>query len=99
VAWPGYHGRSPPLASSGIRPWSSILACSCSRCAERVRKKVAANFAQAFDVLMSTMRIASIRGLRGPILNNRGGSPLSTQRQNFRSAVTMRCWSPMPLAL
>src|SRR5580692_1485264 len=51
-----------------------------------------ANSPQALDVLMSTMRIASIRGFGGSIPNSRGGSPLSTQRQNLRSAVTMRCW-------
>ena len=80
------------LASSGIRPLSSALACSCSRWADRVREKTPANSAQAFDELMSTMRTASIRGLGGSTPNSRGGSPLSTQRQNFRSAVTMRCW-------
>ena len=40
---------------------------------------------------MSTMRIASMRGRGGSTPNNRGGSPLSTQRQNFRSAVTIKC--------
>jgi hypothetical protein len=38
-----------------------------------------------------TIRTASMRGFGGSIPNTRGGSPLSTQRQNFRSAVTMRC--------
>ena len=52
------------LASSGTRLLSSALACSCSRCADRVRAKTAANSAQALDELMSTMRTASIRGLR-----------------------------------
>ena len=41
---------------------------------------------------MSTMRTASMRGFGGSTPNRVGGSPLSTQRQNFRSAVTMRCW-------
>ena len=80
------------LASSGIRLLSSALACSCSRWADRVREKIPANSAQALEELMSTMRIASIRGFGGSTPNSRGGSPLSTQRQNFRSAVTMRCW-------
>ena len=56
----------------------------------RVRENTAANSAQALDVLMSTMRIASMRGFGGSTPNSRGVSPLSTQRQNFRSAVTMR---------
>ena len=80
------------LASSGIKPFSSDLACSCSRCAERVRENTAANSAQALEALMSTMRIASMRGLGGSTPNSLGVSPLSTQRQNFRSAVTTRCW-------
>jgi len=44
------------------------------------------------EELMSTIRIASMRGLGGSAPNRPGGSPFSTQRQNFRSAVTMRCW-------
>ena len=40
---------------------------------------------------MSTIRTASMRGFGGSTPNRRGGSPLSTQRQNFLSAVTMRC--------
>ena len=51
-------------ASSGTSLLSSALACSCSRCADRVREKTAANSAQAFEELMSTMRTASMRGLR-----------------------------------
>jgi len=47
---------------------------------------------QALEELISTMRIASIRGFGGSAPNRAGGSPLSTQRQNFRSAVTIRCW-------
>src|SRR3954451_17344288 len=31
-------------------------------------------------------------GRGGSIPNRRGGSPASTQRQNFRSAVSSRCW-------
>ena len=57
-----------------------------------VREKIAANSAQALDEVMSTTRTASMRGLGGSTPNSRGGSPSSTQRQNFRSAVTMRCW-------
>ena len=41
---------------------------------------------------MSTIRTASILGFGGSTPNRVGGSPLSTQRQNFRSAVTIRCW-------
>ena len=51
-----------------------------------------ANSAQALDVLMSTIRTASIRGRGGSTPNRRGGSPVSTQRQNFFSAVSRRCW-------
>ena len=80
------------LASSGTSLLSSALACSCSTWADRVREKTAANSAQAFEELISTMRTASMRGLGGSAPNRPGGSPLSTQRQNFRSAVTMRCW-------
>ena len=68
------------------------LGCSCSRCADRVREKTAANSAQALEELMSTIRTASMRGLGGSTPNRVGGSPFSTQRQNFRSAVTIRCW-------
>ena len=31
-------------------------------------------------------------GARGSAPKRRGGSPLSTQRQNFFSAVSRRCW-------
>ena len=41
---------------------------------------------------MSTIRTASIFGRGGSIPNRRGGSPFSTQRQNFLSAVSSRCW-------
>ena len=79
-------------ASSGTRLLSSALACSCSRWADRVREKIAAYSAQAFDGVISTMRTASIRGFGGSTPKRAGDSPLWTQRQNFRSAVTMRCW-------
>ena len=79
-------------ASSGTKLLSSALAFSCSRCASRVRMKMSANSAQALEVLISTMRTASMRGFGGSTPNRAGGSPLSTQRQNLRSAVTMRCW-------
>ena len=78
-------------ASSGIRPFSSALARSCARCASRVLTKMPANSLQALEVLISTTRTASMRGLGGSTPNRVGGSPFSTQRQNFRSAVTMRC--------
>src|SRR5262249_28934002 len=47
-----------------------------------------ARAAQALDALMSTIRTASIRGRGGSSPNRRGGSPSSTQRQNFFSAVS-----------
>src|SRR5258708_5133744 len=43
---------------------------------------------QEFDELMSTMRIASIRGRGGSALMRCGGSPDWTHRQNFFSAET-----------
>ena len=55
-------------------------------------RKIPANSAQALEALMSTIRTASIRGRGGSTPNRRGGSPLSTQRQNFFSAVISRCW-------
>ena len=55
------------------------------------RAEVAANSAQELEALMSTIRIAAIRGRDGSTPNRRGGSPLSTQRQNFFSAVSKRC--------
>jgi hypothetical protein len=62
------------------------------RNADRVRRKTLANSAQEFEELMSTMRMASIRTRGGSARNRRGGSPNSTQRQNFFSAVRRRCW-------
>jgi hypothetical protein len=53
--------------------------------------KIPANSAQALEPLISTIRTASMRGLGGSTPNRRGGSPLSTQCENFRSAVTTRC--------
>ncbi len=41
---------------------------------------------------MSTILTASSRGRGGSMPNRRGGSPLWTQRQNFFSAVSSRCW-------
>ena len=80
------------LASSGMSPLSSALAFSCCRKAVRVWRKSPANSAQEFDELISTTRTASMRGRGGSTPNRRGGSPLSTQRQNFFSAVNRRCW-------
>src|SRR5215469_14245274 len=71
------------LASSGISAFSSALTRSCSRKAGRVLRKVPANSAHEFEVLMSTIRTASIRVFGGSTPKRRGGSPLSTQRQNF----------------
>ena len=51
-----------------------------------------ANSAQEFELPISTIRTASMRGRGGSTPNRRGGSPLSTQRQNFFSAVIKRCW-------
>src|SRR5439155_18892993 len=48
----------------------------------------AANSAQEFDELISTMRIASIRGRGGSELMRWGTSPDWTHRQNFFSADT-----------
>ena len=47
-----------------------------------------ANSAQLLDDVMSTMRIASMRGRGGSALIRCGGSPDCTQRQNFFSAAT-----------
>jgi hypothetical protein len=58
----------------------------------------AANSAQALEALMSTMRIASICGFGGSTPNSRGGSPLSTQRQNLRSEGVGKCCDLHPLA-
>ena len=80
------------LASSGIKAFSSVLDRSCSRKACRVLRNKPANSAHELEALISTTRTASIRGFGGSTPKRRGGSPLSTQRQNFRSAVTMRCW-------
>src|SRR5882724_505685 len=51
--------------------------------ADRFLRKVAANSAQLFDAVISTMRTASNLGLGGSMPNNRGVSPFWTQRQNF----------------
>src|SRR5262245_1391058 len=76
------------LASSGIKALSSLLARSWSRKALRVLRKSAANSAQEFDGLISTMRTASMRGRGGSAKMRWGGSPDWTQRQNFFSAET-----------
>ena len=57
------------LASSGISPLSSVLARSWSRKAVRVVRNSAANSAQEFEALMSTIRTASIRGRGGSTPN------------------------------
>src|SRR5262249_12578641 len=76
------------LASSGIKALSSLLARSWSRKAFRVLLKSAANSAQEFDELISTIRMASRRARGGSALIRWGGSPDWTQRQNFFSADT-----------
>ena len=75
----GYHGPSACCASSGTRTLSSALACSCSRCADLVPGEDPAYSAQALETLISTIRIASIRGFGGSTPKRVGGSPLSTQ--------------------
>ena len=45
-------------------------------------------FGPGIGQVMSTMRTASSRGFGGSTPNSSGCSPLSTQRQNLRSAVT-----------
>ena len=57
-----------------------------------VLQKIVANSAQELEPVMSTTRTAAMRGLGGSIPNKRGGFPLSTQRQNFFSAVSKRFW-------
>ena len=81
------------LASSGIRLLSSALACSCSRWRRPGAGKDAGELrpgirgAHVDDADRLDPRAAAARRRTGE-----GGSPLSTQRQNFLSAVTMRCW-------
>src|SRR5690242_15735682 len=41
---------------------------------------------------MLMVLIASTLGRGGSMPKRRGGSPVSTQRQNFVSAVSSRCW-------
>ena len=86
------------LASSGIRPFSSALACSCSRWAGLVRPKTPANSAQALEALISTMRIASIRGFGGSIPNKgrikRGHSQIQKGPLRWKGASTILRVSP-----
>ena len=42
--------------------------------------------------LTATIRTASMRACGGSTQKREGGSPLCTQRQNFFSAVSRRCW-------
>ena len=58
----------------------------------RVAQKSLANSAQEFDSLTSTIRTASIRDRGGSTPYGVGFSPVCTQRQNRRSAVTRKCW-------
>jgi hypothetical protein len=51
-----------------------------------------ANSAHEFEELASTMRTASFRTFGGSAKKRRGGSPDSTERQTFFSAVSRRCW-------
>src|SRR5262249_18983501 len=68
------------LASSGIKALSSLLARSWSRKALRVLRKSAANSAQELDELISTIRMASMRG--------RGGSAGELQTSAIGKVVT-----------
>src|SRR5262249_7523680 len=68
------------LASSGIKALSSLLARSLSRKALRVLRKSAANSAQELDELISTIRMASMRG--------RGGSAGELQTSAIGKVVT-----------
>src|SRR6266571_7432707 len=79
--------------AAAIVPIVSLDCCMTSLRFEEIEvlRKIPANSAHEFEALISTIRTASILGLGGSTPNRRGGSPLSTQRQNFRSAVTMRC--------
>jgi hypothetical protein len=70
-------------ASFGTRLFNSALARSCSRKAGCVRANAPANSAQVLDALISTIRTAAIRGFGGSTPKRVGGSPFSTQRQNF----------------
>jgi hypothetical protein len=76
------------LASSGIKALSSLFARSWSRKALRVLRKSATNSAQELDALISTVRMASMRGRGVSALMRWGVSPDCTQRQNFFSAET-----------
>src|SRR5262249_33233230 len=59
-----------------------------SRKASRVLRNRPANSAQEFEELISTTRMASMRGRGGSALMRCGGPPDWTQRQNFFSADT-----------
>src|SRR5205814_5903744 len=82
TVWPALRVQWP-LASSGIKALSSLLARSWSRKALRVLRKSTANSAQEFDALISTMRMASMLGRGGSALMRWGTSPDWTQRQKF----------------
>ena len=69
-------------ASAGTSRFNSALACSCSRCAGLVREKITASSAQALEELISTIRIASIRGFGGSMPKRAG------TRHSLRSART-----------
>jgi hypothetical protein len=64
-----------------------VLQRSCSRKAGRVVRVQARELRPRVRCTLSTTRTASIRGRGGSTRNRRGDSPLSTQRQNLRSAV------------
>jgi len=67
------------LASSGIRPFSSVLAFSCSRKAARVERNTPANSAQELEALMSTSSSCAIYGEpeRMPISESTRLNPIS----------------------
>ena len=87
MPWP-----TASLASSGISPLSSTFALSCSRKADRVRPENASEFRPGVGCahVDDPDGLDARRG--GSTPKRRGVSPLSTQRQNFFSAVSRRCW-------
>jgi hypothetical protein len=64
------------LTSSGTSAFNSAFALSCSACAARVRAKIAAYSAQAFEGAMSTNRTVASFAFGGSAPNRRGTSPV-----------------------
>ena len=70
------------------RAWAAGGLLTVKAFAPRVLRNSAANSAHEFDVLISTIRMASMHGRGGSALMRWGVSPDCTQRQNFFSAET-----------